>query len=226
MICDTVCIVTEGQVLDDWREFCLNSYTKMVKNIQHCPSYENSAYAACNTINEEVRQDVFLIARPISYPPPVKISTLLKIPNGRCDEYSLMAVAIMRAKGIACAIDFTPQWPFRSMGHSWNVMMENTGKMSIFEGCNGTIGSPHKKDHKMAKVFRRTYILNKELKELHLSEKYLPDAFRKPFIKDVTDEYMNTVDITLKTNHSVNEKFAYLAVFDDAQWVPVSWGKL
>ena len=42
---------------------------------------------------------------------------------------------MMRSIGIPVMLDFTPQWPFRSMGHYWNVLLDNTGKNLAFGGC-------------------------------------------------------------------------------------------
>ncbi|MCD7901791.1 MAG: transglutaminase-like domain-containing protein [Bacteroides sp.] len=217
--------VVEGQALDDWREYSLESYNQSLVNLSYCSLYEKSAYAACNIVTENMRQDIFPRIWPVSFPPVKPLRTLLKIPCGTCEEYSIMATAVLRAKGIPCAIDLTPQWPFRNMGHVWNVLLENTGKTSAFEGANTPAGTPHKKDHKMAKVYRMTYAKNKELKRLNEVEKRVPQAFKTPFLKDVTEEYMNTTDIFVRLNEKTECKYAYLSVFNNEEWIPVAWGR-
>lgn len=172
-----------------------------------------------------MRQDIFPRMSSVIYPAVKSMHTLLKIPHGTCEEYAIMTLAVMRAKGIPCTMDFTPQWPFRSMGHVWNVLLENTGKTSIFEGANSPVGTPHKKDRKMAKVYRNTYAANKELKELNNVETRVPELFQTPFMKDVTQEYMTTQDLFVPVDDRINNKYAYLCVFDNAEWIPVAWGK-
>ena len=45
------------------------------------------------------------------------------------------------------------------------------GHMAVFEGVGQPVGMPHKKDHKMAKVYRRTYSINKVIEDLLKKEK-------------------------------------------------------
>jgi hypothetical protein len=149
------------------------------------------------------------------------------MPMGVCEDYFRIASSVMISKGIPVGIDFTPQWPFRSMGHSWNMLLDNTGKKVIFEGAGPVPGTPHKKEHKMAKVFRRTYAVNRELESVLLTEKYVPAIFRKNyFSKDVTGEYLDTKDVEIILSPQKEFKYAYLAVFDNRNWIPVSWGKI
>lgn len=133
---------------------------------------------------------------------------------------------MMRSIGIPVMLDFTPQWPFRSMGHYWNVLLDNTGKNLAFGGCE-TKTDPdilHKPSQKMAKVYRRTYAINQDLVKLNTTEEVVPDLFRNIFMKDVTSEYMKTCDIMIPTQKKRNHKHAYLAVFDNLKWVPICYG--
>lgn len=218
--------VVEGQVLDDWRNYCAIVDNHALNNLKYCSSYRYNANEACNIINENLRQEVYPRIQTTSHTPITRISTLRTIPFGTCDEYAVLALAVLRANGIPCAIDYTPQWPFRSMGHTWNVLLERTGRTALFEGANTPAGTPHKKDHKMAKVYRKTYAANKELKALYASEKYIPETFEMPFIKDVTDEYMITQDVVVDLFNKKESGYAYLAVFDNANWIPIAWGKI
>ncbi|GHT76116.1 hypothetical protein FACS189463_0570 [Bacteroidia bacterium] len=138
---------------------------------------------------------------------------------GKCDDYTLIALSVMRAKGIPVLKDFIPQWPFRSSGHSWCVLLCNSGKNIIFDGASPG-GINFHIDDPMGKVFRECYAINKDIIQLHKAEKHIPYHLRSRFIKDVTDEYQKTSDIKIKLE-SVLGKYAYLSVFDNATWVPV-----
>ena len=92
---------------------------------------------------------------------------------------------MMRSIGIPVMLDFTPQWPFRSMGHYWNVLLDNTGKNLAFGGCE-TKTDPdilHKPSQKMAKVYRRTYAINQDLVKLNTTRRGrarpLPEYFHE-----------------------------------------------
>ncbi|MBK5723098.1 hypothetical protein JGH11_19710, partial [Dysgonomonas sp. Marseille-P4677] len=217
--------VIEQQDLEDWRSYLLNFCDGDLRDHKYCELYKYSPYRACETVNEALRN--FIHPRLINkYPLPVKkVSTLTKIPFGVCDDYNTLGIAIMRAKGIPCAMDFTPQWPFRSLGHTWCVLLENSGKTVIFEGADGAPARPHKQDHKMAKVFRKTYAINKDLVQMIKEERFVPSPFNEPFLKDVTTDYLKTVDIKVNDITKSKQNYAYLAVFDDQNWRPIHWAR-
>jgi hypothetical protein len=85
-------------------------------------------------------------------------------------------------------------------------------------------GMLHKPDEKKAKVFRRIYAINKEIYAIQDEEKDIPPLFRNYHLKDVTNEYMAPIDIEIEIPDKYKNKFkyAYLAVFDNRQWTPVS----
>jgi hypothetical protein len=112
------------------------------------------------------------------------------------------------------------------MGHTWNVLFDENGNEIPFLGRDNGPSFPNKSGNVVAKVFRKTYAYQKE-SLFHIKEnESVPDLFNTPFIKDVTDRYSNTVDVNIKLDNSYNTKFAYLAVFDNKNWVPIHWGKI
>jgi len=222
--------VAELQPLDDWKKYMENEHKGKIDTLHFCSLYENSAYFACLTVNQLLKDSL----RPRIIPEgKIKIITfanpksLLEMTIGRCDEYSVLTLLVMRAKGIPVMIDHTPQWPFRSMGHTWNVVLHNTGKNVVFAGANTNPGEPHKVEHKMAKVFRKTYAINRDIGSLIASEKQVPLHFRSLFNKDVTEEYLDTEDleITLKVKNP-GCRYAYLAVFNNREWIPIQYGRI
>ena len=80
----------------------------------------------------------------------------------------------------------------------------------------------------MAKVFRRTYAINREIQHINETEKYLPYVFKNQFMRDVTDEYMSTKDVemTIPQNFKNKYRYAYLAVFNNQDWIPTHYGKV
>ena len=46
------------------------------------------------------------------------------------------------------------------------------------------------------------------------------------FIKDVTDEYARTINISIPLNKKSRDRFVYLAVFNDNEWIPIDIGQV
>lgn len=217
-------------VLEDWRT---NMYKQIdiqtlaeLEDFQYSSEMCNSSFWACKHINKFLEKKLIPENSVFSTPFIAKTSTRSMITFGSCYEFNLTALAIMRCVGIPVMIDFTPQWPFRSMGHTWNILLENNGKNLSFGGCD-TDSDPdklHKPSLKMAKVYRRTYAINHDIVRLIETEQIVPNLFQNIFMKDVTHEYMKTCDITIPTKWKRKQTYVYLAVFDNQQWTPVCYG--
>ncbi|MEA4967011.1 MAG: hypothetical protein VB048_02690, partial [Bacteroidaceae bacterium] len=219
--------VYDGQTLDNWKEYGEEICKGDIDTLHFCSLYKNLAFKSCERVNDQLRESLKpSISNQNKIIPLRRVSTSMKILQGVCDDYNFIATAVLRAKGIPVSIDFTPQWPFRSLGHSWNVLLDNFGKNIVFLGCEQGPGLSHKVDHRMAKVFRRTYAINRELELIYKSEKYIPPEFNDLYMKDVTNEYMKTYDVQIDLSNKVKNEYAYLAVFDNQRWVPVHWGKV
>jgi hypothetical protein len=219
--------IEEKQTLDNWREYFSESYVnKALQVLQYNDMHKNLAYRACQEIIHSIQDSIKVVINYNQDILPIrKMSTLTRIPSGPCDDYSVLVTAILRAKGLPVAIDYTPQWPFRNMGHSWNVLLINYGKNVMFNGIDPFIHNYLRDDHPMAKVFRRTYKANEELVELLHTEKNVPEAFKNPFIRDVSTEYLKTVDVEIPVKEK-KHKYVYLAVFDNVNWFPIYWAKV
>ncbi len=220
----------ELQMLDNWREYSKEMQKGEIDRLYYCDLYRNSAFRAATTVSKEIinlnRQH--LPFGGIRALPVMRVSSLAKLPFGSCSDYSLLALAVMRSKGIPVVEDFTPQWPFQSQAHAWNVVLNSRGKNMLFSAGSSNPGEVHIPDEKMAKVFRRTYAGNRDILELQKVEKQVPPIFEKAFFKDVMDEYMATTDVVLEIPKEFRgkSKYAYLAVFDNEEWIPVHFGKM
>lgn len=215
--------VFDGQMLDDWKQFLFEKYSPLLSTLRYSSIYSSSAYRACEVLNVALFEEMNPQLNSSAHMPLLRLKTLLKIPSGPCDEYTAVSNAVMIANGIPVGIDFTPQWPFRSQGHSWSFLHENTKKNLVFEGVSPAVGTPHKKDHVMAKVYRKTFEADKEILDLIKEQKVVPRVFQSPFIKDVTTEYLSTVDVEVEVRS--NDKIVYLAVFDNSGWEILAYGK-
>lgn len=104
------------------------------------------------------------------------------------------------------------------------VLSSNRGKNVSFAGVRNNPYQDSFSDSKMSKVFRYTFAANKELIEMNSQTFNVPDIFKNIFIKDVTEEYIKTIDITIPVKS--DSKYAYLCTFDNHEWRPVCWGKI
>ncbi|MCF0185030.1 MAG: discoidin domain-containing protein [Bacteroidaceae bacterium] len=217
--------IEELQLLDDWRSRLKTFHTGNLKELEYCDVFCNSAFAACKQVNNKLRE--FMNpdhTQSVQYP-QMRIESSASIPFGTCDNYAVIASAVMLSAGIPVVRDFTPQWAYRSQGHSWNVVLANDGKKIPFSGVCTTPGDAHKLDEKMTKVYRHTYAMNQELVDLNRKEKYVPILFRNIFMKDVTDEYISNKDILIDVGEC-GSNYVYLSVFDDRDWSPIAYAKL
>lgn len=218
------------QPLDDWRNE-LEPFAKgYIDHLNLCDDYIGNPRDAICRVNdrliEMIEKQTWIessYGHPISRP-----ETFVKLPGANCEEYAEIAVRVLRSKGIPVGIDFTPQWPDRLNGHYWCVFPNLRGKTTMFNPFASNPDYPHFVHAEFAKVYRRTYTPNKEYVNLLTKHKGdVPAMFSDVFFKDVTDEYMKTVDIKVKLLKDVklSRSDVYIAVFDNFDWAPVAWGK-
>ncbi|HMF71235.1 MAG TPA: transglutaminase domain-containing protein [Flavitalea sp.] len=163
------------------------------------------------------------------YVPELPLSTLKKLREGSCRESSSLAVYAMRSAGIPVAIDFTPQWPHRGMGHSWAALILSDDSCIDFEGASSTeIGNHLKalKSFRMAKAFRHMYSKQVETLPFKYPDEETPDFFHNMYLKDVTNQYIKTVNLKIDLDTNFGRKLSYLCVFDNQNWVPIAWGQI
>lgn len=211
--------------LDDWREYLKHPFGQRLGELQYCELYARSAISAASTVNDDLKRETNPWITPSPLYPVYRLSTKIKLPFGMCDDYTELATAVLRSNGIPVATDFTPQWPFQAQGHSWNVLLSNDRKMIPFAGAGSNPGEPHVLYDRMAKVFRKTYTIDPGVEELQRVEPYVPAAFESPFIRDVSAEYMECVDVEVEIRRK-DAQYAYLAVFDNRSWVPVAFARV
>ncbi|MDR1983502.1 MAG: hypothetical protein LBQ28_01560 [Prevotellaceae bacterium] len=159
------------------------------------------------------------------YPIELSISKMEKAHHGACRHLTAFGASIMRSCGLPVAID-RAVWANRSLGHSWNVLMLDSGKILPFDALDKRA---IKFAYKPAKIFRKTYSLHLDNLKL-LNNPDLPSAFALPDEKDVTDEYVDAYDISipvsLKYDGERKKKYAIICVFDNKEWRAVHWGKI
>ncbi|MDR0686242.1 MAG: discoidin domain-containing protein [Dysgonamonadaceae bacterium] len=213
--------VCELQTPDNWREYLTAPLFGDLSNMEYCKELNNSAFAACDLIDITLRESQPETSAATDTPPVRRLSSLLKtLKRKDCEDIAIEAAAVMRAKGVPVSIDFTPVWSDSHAGHVWCSLKDNGGKSLVFGGYS----SPrHLKT--TAKIFRRTYGINRELLDLKNAGYRIPPRVGSLCVKDVTDEYFDVFDIDVRVLKN-GAKVAYLATFNDRDWEPVMWGKV
>lgn len=213
--------------LSDWRKAFNEHFIPLLH--QRLPEGEDvvSAEDYCNLIKTYPHGNLSLIGGRL---PDYSAQLLSVMRMGNCKHYCAQALLAARTLGIPVSIDFTPQWATRSMGHEWNALIQRDGKplsFGIGDGCELGEHIEFIPDRVPPKVYRQTFSKQKESLAVLAKGEAIPPSLASPCMKDVTHEYYDCADVsvTFDVKAPGENKFAYLAVFDNANWVPVCWAR-
>lgn len=128
-----------------------------------------------------------------------------------CWDEAISWLLLHRLCGIPAAIDQTPCWGNYNGHHVWVQPIDHkTHYMGQVEKFNKSI----------PKVYRMTYSKQFE-PNLEKIEEYVPPFFQDPYLKDVTNEYVNGISVK-EIGFPENIHYGYLCVFNQGEWTPVS----
>ena len=217
---------------DDWREYCRKFCDSIVdlSDMDRCQYYKNSIHWAARFVNSALLPNMRIIG-PYTYNgnQPIRMSTWIKKHFVSCGEKGIVCMAVMRSKGIPMAVDYTPQWPTGYEGHSWCAVLTTAGgNYEKFDPFEGFPGEAYRPGETMAKAFREGYAINPLLFRINRSGEDVPPFLRNSFIKDVTSDYMSTqtIEVSIPDSLKQQNRFAYLSMFDNKNWVPIAWGEV
>ena len=88
--------------------------------------------SACSIINDSLKKVLSNMIEMNMYPKRLTYDKMYKFKLGICEDETTFAVLAMRSVGLPVGIDFVPQWPWRSMGHSWNYLLLEDGRTVPF----------------------------------------------------------------------------------------------
>ncbi len=183
----------------------------------------------CRYLNNRLMQDNWYTASVDKAGlPTFSPSELHEIRIGTCPQRVTFGVYVMRSLGIPVSIDFIEQWPYRSMRHMWNAVMDSKRKMHLFVI---TDSNPENQDlGKRGKMYRQTTsIQHNQLIPEKEQKGFVPPFFRQFRVVDVTREYLQDVidaTINLVSEKISKNRLVYLSVFNNEDWIPIHWGKI
>lgn len=172
--------------------------------------------------------------------PILNVSTLEKLQRGTCSQRAWFNTLLLSSLGMAVAIDFVPVWGNRNNSHMWNVLIKD-GKSYAFESFWDYDRWKYKKIYnnecidnmwgkfRLPKVYRRCFSnhFRGPIIDDRVKLENIPKLFCDFKMKDVSNEYFETKDITLKLNNiPIDTYYAYICVFNNQKWQPVQCGKI
>jgi Transglutaminase-like superfamily len=183
---------------------------------------------AASIINLELRSWFKFNEIYYLHPTDQSVEEMQKTCLGRCEDMTNLALAVMRANGIAVTSDYTPHWADSGNNHAWNAVITHDEKAIPFMGCEADPGK-YSIRNRVAKVYRKTFDkqpnnLASLLKENEKASGWL----KSEHYVDVTAKYTKTVDVEFKLNRVIPDsiRFAYLCVFNSGEWQAIQWSKI
>lgn len=218
----------ELQSFDAWRDTMALKFSDDISLMDYDDESYDSPFRAVNIVREELIRKI----RPVgmynrSGYSMLSAATVSNMTYGSCADYVNLGVLTFRSLGIPVIIESTPSWGRYRAGHSWYTLLNDNGDIMRSEwDISSCPGSPFFPYQRIPKVYRHTYSINRDRVPYHNNSVYkYPFSL---FQKDVTDQYFNTTDVTIKIRDRVKlvEDFAYIATFNghSSEWTLVDLG--
>ncbi|MDR1897245.1 MAG: hypothetical protein LBR10_10700 [Prevotellaceae bacterium] len=182
--------------LENWREKILVSFAKLNRTFREQP--EMTSTEACFKVNSELPR-----LKLSNWLPKMNYSMILTTSRGMCDEMTALAAFTMRALGIPVTLECTPKWSHRNVGHTWNSVYAGAGRRFSFMGTEANPGATHPGSRMpKSKVYRITYAKQNNFNGIDNNN--IPPSVRNPFMKDVTEEYVELFSESPDKKDSLN----------------------
>lgn len=213
--------------LEDWRE----KYRLLVVNAVNKVENKDDPIEVATAAILALKDFRFVATRPDPIP-VLSPEQLLFRRSGACADLANLALLACRSIGLAVTFDFTPHNGASSNRHYWNTIMNEEGDYIPFNGNSygNSEGLPYvyKPVHRrLAKVFRKTFSVQKESVAFYTTTDNIPNSFlREQNLLDVTTEYIPVTDMWYSFLNITNTNVAYLSVFNTGRWRAVDWAKI
>lgn len=219
----------EFQAFDDWRNVLKPIANDAISDFSYNDIWNKTPYYAAEATNIKLRDTIIVDAKKtLKWHALYKVPFWCNIPSNSCETRTNTALAIMRSKGFAVSYDFVLQWPTKANAHSWLSVLIDHNHRVVCEGGHEPFLPVLRPGECKGKVYRRTYSPNLDLLRLNKEAGSVPSTLQNVFMKDVTDEYATTVNpiFPILPEKRNQEKYAYLAVFDNVKWIPICFTKI
>ena len=219
---------------EEWRE----PYYRCFQSVLDSLLRDDSPFTACHLLYDALlKRNWKCSARSFEN---LGANILLKMSEGgHCGTQTQLMTFVMRSVGIPGGIDSYLCAPDRNLpGHSWNYFRDTTGKIVHFDfdACDMTYNrdttinnsNPDSiQNHiermsclrKKGKVYRDDFDRPVK-KDISQFPPTIQQALR---LRDVSSEYFDKNSITLKIDNHHDQKFLFLCVFNDRDWLAVDY---
>ncbi len=204
-----------NEPLQNWRKKLKTEYDIFTDSLKN----KSDPKELARKVNDFILRDWKFLDNFNKYSYFAGVNSIDHFKGGICEHHYLLLACILRSLGVACAIDFTPQWKHWAGQHSWMVILDTTGKMIAFNPGNPHFYYTHKVPLGLtgtaSKVYRRTFkVQSSSLAETVEKDEYIPNPLNSNLIVDVTNEYnYPQSDIKLSVENPPKNKFLFLSVF-------------
>ncbi|MDE3743992.1 hypothetical protein [Maribacter polysaccharolyticus] len=149
------------------------------------------------------------------YPVPLSLDQIEKTRRGNCDDSVMYFVNVFRSLGFISSKDYIPHWGNHySLGHSWLYVKYGEEEYACNIGGKINLKEKFKINSIIPKIYRAAY-------------KYEGDNLFSLTGKDISNQYFETVDFTVKNEFQSKLDNAKLCVFDSKRdWFVVDNGIL
>ena len=219
----------KNEAPENWKRYFQSKYRKITDSLRN----KVDAKEICTLVNEDLKRWFYFSDLTFPYHP--SFTNLINSRSGKCPEEVQIAAYAMRALGVPVSLDYVPMWANRTNRHDWNGLIIKDQKTIAFLGTEVNPGlykiefaMPGSLRSKRAKIFRYCFDEQDESLAKQVTDlEEIPSLFRTARFKDVTKQYIptSTVDVTVdeRANDQIN---AYLCVFNNGKWKPISWTKV
>lgn len=202
-----------NEPINSWRRSCMDRYADVPEKISNV----TNAAEAGGTIQKDASKWVGFNELYYLHPTDQGFDEMREHRLGRCEDMTNMQLYALRANAIPVAADYTPWWADRDNNHAWQVFLDADGHGSA------------KLFSRAAKVYRKTFSIQRDsLAMTKNAEEKVPRWLAGKNYIDVSDQYMDTTDVTIELVGPVPEgsHHAYLCVFNGGVWRAIHWGRI
>jgi len=203
----------DNEPVNSFRPTCLARYADLPEKMED----PTDVYEAARLVRRDVHRWVPFNDLYYLHPTDQSFAEMNRRRNGRCGDISNMMMYAMRSVAIPAAVDFTPWWADRDNNHAWEVVLDKDGR--------GQAGL----SNRAAKIYRKTFAIQRDSLACCAGEDdKLPRFLSRRNYIDVTDQYMDTTDVTIRLagDRPAGTRFAYVCVFNGGKWRPIHWGEV
>ena len=145
-----------------------------------------------------------------------------------CDRHSEWTVRVLNACGVPAYLDYTSGYFNRDKIHYGVSVRDTSGIYHHYSPKWQQLGD-YRHQNELSKMYRNMYVKQRCPRTLASINEYVPNTFKNPYMKDVTEEYhkVTTFSVPYKfKKDSTNRKLGYLAIFSPRGWKPIAWGEI